>query len=50
MTNFYSAKYFLQYTNNSTTDKPVKSYSNFLTEVHIRHNRENGVTHKNKKV
>ena len=39
---FYSAKYFSQYTNNSTTDKLVNSYSNFLTVIHIRYNGENG--------
>ena len=39
---FYSAKYFSQYPNSSTTDKLVNSYSNFLTVIHIRYNGENG--------
>ena len=38
---FYSAKYFGQYINNSTTNKLVNSYSNFLT-VHIGCKGENG--------
>ena len=31
---------FLQYTNNSTTDKLANSYSNLLTVVHIGYNSE----------
>ena len=31
---------FLQYTNNSTTDKLTNSYSNLLTLVHIGYNSE----------
>ena len=46
MTKFYSAKYFLQYTNNPTTDKLVNFYSNFLTVVHIGYNGENGDAHR----
>ena len=38
---FYSANYFEQYINNSTTNKLGKSYNNFLT-VHIGYKGENG--------
>ena len=37
---FYSAKYFGQDINNSTTDKLVNSHYNFLT-VHIGYKDEN---------
>ena len=37
---FYSAKYFGQDINNSTTDKLVNSYCNFQT-VHIGYKDEN---------
>ena len=46
---FYSADYFEQYINNSTTYKPVNSYSNFLT-VHIGYKGENGETQKSSKL
>ena len=42
---FYSAKYFGQYINNSTTNKLVNIYNNFLT-VHIRYKGENGEAQK----
>ena len=47
---FYSAKYFGQYINNSTTNKLVNSYSNFLTVDHIGYNGENGDSHKSSKL
>ena len=46
---FYSAKYFGQYINNSTTNKLVNSYSNFLT-VHIGYKGENGEAQKSSKL
>ena len=46
---FYSAKYFWQYNNDSTTNKLVNSYSNFLTVVHIGYNDGNGDAHKSSK-
>ena len=45
---FYSAKYFGQYINNSTTNKLVNTYSNFLT-VHIGYKGEKGETQKTSK-
>ena len=38
MTKFYSAKYFLQFINNSTTNKIINYYSNFMTVVRIVQN------------
>ena len=46
---FYSAKYFSQYINNSTTNKLENSCCNFLTVVHIGYNGENGEGHKSSK-
>ena len=46
---FYSAKYFLQYTNNSTTEKLLHLYSNLLTVVPIGYNGKNGDSHKSSK-
>ena len=46
---FYSAKCFEQYINNSTTNKLVNSYINFLT-VHIRRKGENGEAQKSSKL
>ena len=41
---FYSAKYFGQYINGSTTNKLLNSYNNFLT-IHIGYKSENGEAH-----
>ena len=38
---FYSANYFENYINNSTTNKLGNSYNNFLT-VHVGYKGENG--------
>ena len=46
---FYSANYFEQYINNSTTNKLVNFYSNFLT-VHIGYKGENGEAQKSSKL
>ena len=46
ITKFYPAKYFCQYINNSTTNKLVNSYSNFVTVVHTGYNGEKGEAHK----
>ena len=46
---FYSAKYILEYSNNSATDKLVNSYIIFLTVVHIGYNDENDDAHKSSK-
>ena len=45
---FYSANYFEQYIDNSTTNKLVNSYSNFLT-VHIGYKGQNGEAQKSSK-
>ena len=49
ITKFYSAKYFLQYTNSSATDKMVNSCNNFLTAVYTGCSGENDDTHKSSK-
>ena len=46
---FYSAKYFEQYISNSTTNKLVNSYSNFLTFL-IEYKGKNGESQKSSKL
>ena len=48
LSKFYSANYFELYINNSTTNKLVNFYSNFLT-VHIGCKGENGEAQKSSK-
>ena len=43
---FYSAEYFLQYINKSTTNKLINYYSNFLVVVHIVHSGKTGEAHR----
>ena len=49
LSKFYSANYFELYINNSTTNKLVNFYSNFLT-VHIGYKGENGEAQKSSKL
>ena len=49
LSKFYSANYFELYINNSTTNKLVNFYSNFLT-VHVGYKGVNGEAQKSSKL